>query len=173
MQRGIRLHINKDVVAGLMFMAWGVAGLWLARTYPVGTAMRMGPGYFPNVLGWLLLVFGLGITVRGALTEGEKLAAWYWRPLAMVLLSFIVFAALIDRAGLASAAAAASSAPTADPSFAGAKSCCLRSASLPGRSHCSATHSVCRCRSGPSVVDLKFLPWLPQTRLGTSNPKPH
>jgi hypothetical protein len=107
MQRGIRLHINKDVVAGLMFMAWGVAGLWLARTYPVGTAMRMGPGYFPNVLGWLLLVFGLGIAVRGALTEGEKLTAWYWRPLAMVLLSFIVFAVLIDRAGLASAAAAA------------------------------------------------------------------
>ena len=107
MQRGIRLHLNKDVVAGLMFMAWGLAGLWLARTYPVGTAMRMGPGYFPNVLGWLLLVFGVGIAVRGALTEGEKLTAWYWRPLTMVLLSLIVFAALIDRAGLASAAAAA------------------------------------------------------------------
>ena len=107
MQRGIRLHLNKDVAAGAMFMAWGLAGLWLARTYPVGTAMRMGPGYFPNVLGWLLLVFGVGIAARGALTEGEKLTAWYWRPLTMVLLSFIVFAALIDRAGLASAAAAA------------------------------------------------------------------
>ena len=88
MQRGIRLHLNKDVAAGAMFMAWGLAGLWLARTYPVGTAMRMGPGYFPNVLGWLLLVFGVGIAVRGALTEGEKLMAcgpeFRWREVLLL-----------------------------------------------------------------------------------------
>ncbi|HEY4773500.1 MAG TPA: tripartite tricarboxylate transporter TctB family protein [Xanthobacteraceae bacterium] len=102
MQR-IQLHINKDVVAGLMFMAWGVAGLWIARRYPMGTAMRMGPGYFPVVLCWLLIIFGLGIAARGAVTEGERLTSWYWRPLTFIMLAFLVFAALIDRAGLAPA----------------------------------------------------------------------
>jgi hypothetical protein len=99
-----RLHINQDLVAGLMFVAWGIAGLWLGRKYPVGSAMRMGPGYFPLVLSWLLVGFGGFIAARGALIEGEELTRWYWRPLVMVLLSFLVFAALIDRAGLAPAA---------------------------------------------------------------------
>jgi hypothetical protein len=96
-----RLHINQDVVAGLMFIAWGVAALWFGRRFPVGSAMRMGPGYFPLVLSWLLIGFGGFIAVRGALVEGQRLTRWYWRPLVMVLLTFLIFAALIDRAGLA------------------------------------------------------------------------
>ena len=103
MRIATRLHINKDLVAGLMFMAWGAVALWLGRKFPVGSAMRMGPGYFPLVLAWLLLGFGFVIGARGAVTEGERLEAWYWRPVVMVLLSFVVFAALIDRAGLAPA----------------------------------------------------------------------
>jgi Tripartite tricarboxylate transporter TctB family len=98
---GTRIHINKDLVAGLMFMVWGAAALWLSRNYPIGSAVRMGPGYFPVVLSWLLIGFGVVIAARGVLTHGEPLARWYWRPLVMVLLSFLVFAALIDRAGLA------------------------------------------------------------------------
>jgi hypothetical protein len=102
-----RIHINKDVVAGLMFMAWGTAALWFGRNFPVGVAMRMGPGYFPMALSWLLIGFGFVIAGRGALVPGEALARWYWRPLVMVLLSFLVFAALIERAGLVAAAAGA------------------------------------------------------------------
>jgi hypothetical protein len=97
----VRFHINKDLIAGLMFMAWGAVALWLSRNYPVGTAVRMGPGYFPLVLSWLLIGFGAVITARGVLTEGEPLTRWYWRPVVMVLASFLIFAALIDRAGLA------------------------------------------------------------------------
>ena len=103
MQRQFELRINQDLVAGLMFIAWGAAGLWLGRTYPIGNAVRMGPGYFPVVLSWLLIGFGGLIAVRGALTQGEALTKWYWRPLVMVLLSFVVFAILIDRAGLIAA----------------------------------------------------------------------
>ena len=101
MRLGARIHINKDLVAGLMFMVWGAVALWLSRNYPVGSAVRMGPGYFPVVLSWLLIGFGVVIAARGVLTQGEPLTRWYWRPLVMVLASFLVFAALIDRMGLA------------------------------------------------------------------------
>ena len=50
---------NKDVWAGLMLIGIGAAAIVLARDYPFGTALRMGPGYFPIVLGGLLIVFGL------------------------------------------------------------------------------------------------------------------
>ncbi len=66
--------------------------------------MRMGPGYFPLLLSWLLIAFGAVNVVRGALIGGAELARWHLRPAVMVTLSFLVFAALIDRAGLLIAA---------------------------------------------------------------------
>ena len=54
-----RLHINQDVVAGLMFIVFGAFFLFFGRNYPVGTTLRMGPGYLPQVLGWLLVSIGL------------------------------------------------------------------------------------------------------------------
>ena len=95
-----RLHLNQDSVAGLMFVAFGLAGLWFGRNYPVGTSLRMGPGYMPHLLSWLLVLFGAGIGLKGALTEGVKLDAWYLRPLSMVLLGTLAFAFTIDRFGL-------------------------------------------------------------------------
>ena len=50
---------NKDVWAGLMLIAIGAAAMFFARNYPFGTALRMGPGYFPMLLGGLLILFGL------------------------------------------------------------------------------------------------------------------
>jgi Tripartite tricarboxylate transporter TctB family len=98
-----RFHWNQDSVAGLMFIAWGVAALWIARDYPVGTALRMGPGYFPAMLSWCLIVFGAGIALKGAAVEGEGLERWYFKPLAAVCFSFLAFALLIERAGLPAA----------------------------------------------------------------------
>ena len=48
----------KDFYAGVLFMSFGLAALVIARSYPLGTAARMGPGYFPRVLGILLLGIG-------------------------------------------------------------------------------------------------------------------
>jgi hypothetical protein len=96
----MRLHFNQDSVAGLMFLAFGVAGLWFGRNYPVGTSLRMGPGYMPYLLSWLLILFGAGIGLKGALSEGAKLDTWYLRPLSMVLLGTLAFAFTIDRFGL-------------------------------------------------------------------------
>ena len=49
----------KDFGAGLVYVVFGVAAVWIGRDYPFGTGARMGPGYFPSVLGGLLVLFGL------------------------------------------------------------------------------------------------------------------
>jgi len=56
---------NKDVWGGLMLIAIGAAAVLIARDYPFGTALRMGPGYFPTVLGAVLCAFGLYLAARG------------------------------------------------------------------------------------------------------------
>ena len=99
----MRFHINQDFAAGVMFAAWGVAGLWLGRNYPIGTSLRMGPGYMPWMLCWLLIAFGAVIAIKGALTEGEKLTRWYFRPLLLVCAGVMAFAFLIENAGLPAA----------------------------------------------------------------------
>ena len=48
---------NKDLWAGLMLVGIGAGSMFVARNYPFGTALRMGPGYFPVILGGLLVVF--------------------------------------------------------------------------------------------------------------------
>src|SRR5262245_8213136 len=96
-----RLNLNRELIAGLMFAAWGIAGLWLAADYPRGTALRMGPGYMPVMLCWGLVLLGAAIAIRGALRTGAKLTAWHLRPLLLVLLAILAFAVLIEPAGLA------------------------------------------------------------------------
>jgi hypothetical protein len=102
----MKISINQDSLAGLLFVVFGVAGLVFGQGYRVGTAMQMGPGYLPHLLSWLLIVFGIATCVRGVVMKGEKLTAWSFRPLIFVLLSFLAFAALIERTGLPAAALA-------------------------------------------------------------------
>lgn len=96
-----RLHLNRDLIAGLMFAAFGIAGLWVAGEYPRGTALRMGPGYMPVMLCWGLVLLGGAIAIRGALRTGLTLTGWHLRPLVLVLLAIVAFALLIEPAGLA------------------------------------------------------------------------
>ena len=101
-----RLRLNRDLVAGLMFVAWGAAGLWIASDYPRGTALRMGPGYMPMLLCWGLVILGGIIAIKGLLTAGDSLTAWHLRPLVLVLAAIVAFALLIEPAGLAIATVA-------------------------------------------------------------------
>jgi Tripartite tricarboxylate transporter TctB family len=96
-----RLNLNRDLVAGLMFAAFGVVGWWIASEYPRGTALRMGPGYMPVMLCWGLMLLGGAIATRGALKAGAKLAGWHLRPLVLILLAILAFALLIEPLGLA------------------------------------------------------------------------
>ncbi|MEA2989278.1 MAG: putative tricarboxylic transport rane protein [Alphaproteobacteria bacterium] len=90
---------NKDVWAGLFLVAAGAAAMVMARHYIFGTALRMGPGYFPTVLGGMLILFGLYILAAG-LRRGESLeGSWSLRALVVLPLSLVLFGLLIDRAG--------------------------------------------------------------------------
>jgi len=94
------LRNNRDLIAGLLFIVLGALAAVLARDYPFGTTMRMGPGYFPTLLGGILLVFGATILLRG-IRSGEKVKGeWGVRPLAWITLSIVLFGFLPDRVGM-------------------------------------------------------------------------
>ena len=86
-----------------MFMGIGVAFAWGASSYTIGTAARMGPGYFPLILGILLAVLGVVIAFKATVVktqDGDPVGRWGWRPLFFVLLGNFVFGVLL--AGLPS-----------------------------------------------------------------------
>jgi hypothetical protein len=94
------MHLHRDIVAGLLFVGIGAFALLAARGYPVGTAMRMGPGYFPVVLGWLLIAFGALVGLRAARRRDWQPVAWSWQPLAWITFSIVLFGFLLPRLGL-------------------------------------------------------------------------
>ena len=91
---------NKDFLAGLVFLAFGVTAIVVARNYPFGTAMRMGSGYFPTVLGAILVLFGAYLMLRGMRRRDPARATWAWRPLACIVASMLAFGFLMSRLGL-------------------------------------------------------------------------
>ena len=95
----LELRASKDFWAGLMLIGIGAAAMLIARNYPFGTALRMGPGYFPIILGALLIVFGLAILAYG-LRSREKIArSWSLRGLIVLPLSLVLFGVLMEHAG--------------------------------------------------------------------------
>lgn len=96
----------KDVWAGLIYIAFGGAMFWAAMSYRLGTAGRMGPGYFPRVLALILVAIGVISLVRGFIVRGEAMGELAWKPLAMISLSAALFGLLLERAGLMVALAA-------------------------------------------------------------------
>jgi len=96
----IDLRSNKDFFAGLLFIAIGVFAMVMAQNFPMGSAVRMGPGYFPRVLSGIMIAFGLYVMVRG-LIKGEKIeGAWGIRPLVLVTLGLVAFGFIMERLGM-------------------------------------------------------------------------
>jgi hypothetical protein len=91
----------KDFVAGAMFTAFGIGAIVIGAGYPLGTAARMGPGYFPRMLGILLIVLGLALALRALRLQGSALPSWPWRPTVIVLCSVVLFGVIVTRFGLA------------------------------------------------------------------------
>ena len=96
---------RKDVLAGLLFVAVALIGLYVSRDYPIGTAVRMGTGYVPRLLCWLLLGLGAWVLVQGFLeTQSERAASpsatAARRPLVFVTASLVIFGLSIERLGL-------------------------------------------------------------------------
>ena len=92
--------LSKDFLAGLMFIAFGLAALYFGRKLAMGTAVRMGPGYVPHMLAYIMMGLGFLITIVALVTAGEPAEAPKWRPITLVTIGIVVFALLFERAGL-------------------------------------------------------------------------
>jgi hypothetical protein len=94
----MRIKSQKDFYAGLCFAVIGVAFAWGATTYTVGSGARMGPGYFPLMLGVLLAGLGAFILFEALVVEtedGEKIGSAAWRPLGFIIGSNVLFGILL------------------------------------------------------------------------------
>ena len=95
----MRIKSQKDFFAGLMFAALGGAfaiGAW--SNYTIGDAARMGPGYFPLLLGSALAVLGIFIIFTSLVVEtesGDKVGSIAWRPLGFIIGANLLFGVLL------------------------------------------------------------------------------
>ena len=90
----------KDFYAGLIFVGFGIAALVVGSNYTMGSAARMGPGYFPRILGILLIVLGSALALRALRLQGAAIPRWKWRPTLTVLGSVVLFGLIVNTVGL-------------------------------------------------------------------------
>ncbi len=96
----MRIRNPRDFWAGALYLALAIFVIWIGRDYQQGTSARMGPGYFPVVLGSILAIFGIVSIARSFIRTGEAISAFAWRPLALVLGSTVLFGLLLGRVGV-------------------------------------------------------------------------
>ena len=96
----VKLWDNKDLLAGLLMIGVGAAAFYMALDYPFGSALRMGPGYFPRVLAGLMIAFGIYIGLRGLRIQEKVEGVWGWKALALITTAFFVYGWLMDRIGM-------------------------------------------------------------------------
>jgi hypothetical protein len=103
----VRIKSPKDFWAGLMFIGFGLfITIWALANYQMGTAVRMGPAYFPAVLGGLLAVLGLFVLIEAFTIEGPPVAKMMMRPLILISVACVVYGYLMKPLGLVAATAA-------------------------------------------------------------------
>jgi hypothetical protein len=90
----------KDFWSGVGFIAIGIFFASIAYTYKLGTAARMGPGYFPFYLGLLMVVLGIGVSISGFRTTGGPLEKFHWAPVTTVLISIVLFGIFFKITGM-------------------------------------------------------------------------
>ena len=95
-----KIRNHKNFYSGLMFMGFGLAALVISQSYAVGTASKMGPGYFPRALGALIVVLGALLSLLSLRSTQEPKIDWHWRPLAIILFSICLIPWLTDSLGI-------------------------------------------------------------------------
>ncbi|RQO46627.1 hypothetical protein DBV14_21835 [Variovorax sp. KBW07] len=94
----MKIKSQADFFSGVMFTTVGGAFAIGATTYTVGNGARMGPGYFPLMLGILLAILGAIIMFQALVVEtadGDPIGKWAWKPLAFVLGANLAFGVLL------------------------------------------------------------------------------
>jgi hypothetical protein len=94
---------NRDFFAGLLYIVTGAVGMWIARDYPFGSALRMGPGYFPSVLGGMMIAFGVAVMAMGVKNNEKMKGTWSFRALIVLPLATVAFGVLMETAGFIAA----------------------------------------------------------------------
>jgi hypothetical protein len=103
----MKIKSPKDFWSGLMFVASGLFfAIWAITHYQMGTAVRMGPAYFPTMLGGLMVVLGLIILAGSLVMEGPKVPPFLFRPLVMISIGLVLYGYLMKPLGLVGATAA-------------------------------------------------------------------
>lgn len=101
------LHNAKDFWSGVLFAAVGLFFIVTVQELRLGTAARMGPAYFPTILGGLLTLLGLLLVLRGFLSraslttaDAHRVEPFHWRILTLILGSVLVFSFLLNTCGV-------------------------------------------------------------------------
>ena len=90
---------NRDFWAGVFFMFVGAAAMIIARDYPFGSALRMGPGYFPIVLGGICVLFGLYVLIKGVITNEKIVGNLSLRALVVLPAATWIFGVMMETVG--------------------------------------------------------------------------
>ena len=96
----LKVSSQKDFYAGLMFVGLGVFAVYESQHYDMGVIERMGPGYFPTILGALLVCLGIAIFIRSFFTGITTKIRIDLRPIVLVLSGVVAFGLLLNSAGL-------------------------------------------------------------------------
>jgi len=96
-----RVKSPQDFGSAIVFLLIGLAGLYFGKDLTYGTASRMGPGYFPYLLSWLIIAIGVGVGFMSLTIEGPPIERPQLRPIFFVLVSVVVFGYLMSYVGLA------------------------------------------------------------------------
>jgi len=96
----LRVRSPQDLGAALFFVAFGLAGVYFAGDLDFGTTFRIGPGYFPTTLGWLIFAIGAVLAIRSVAIDGPDIGDIRLRPILFIVGTIFLFAALIATAGL-------------------------------------------------------------------------
>jgi putative tricarboxylic transport membrane protein len=95
----IELRDNAGLWSGLLFIGTGAAAIVMAADFRLGSALRMGPGYFPAALGGILILLGIVVLAKGLKDPQPILGRWSLRALVLLPLSLVLFGVLMEYAG--------------------------------------------------------------------------
>lgn len=97
----MKIRSPRDFWAGIMFVGVGLFFVfWALINYQMGSAVRMGPAYFPILLGGLLAFLGVLVLIESLVMDGPPVAKFHFRPIAMVLIACVAYGYLMKPAGL-------------------------------------------------------------------------
>ncbi len=94
------MTLTKDLVSGLLFLVIGLVVVVDAQSHAMGTLLRMGPGYYPTLVGSLIVLVGGTLVVKSWLQGGTPVPVIAWRAMALLTTGIVVFALTLDRLGL-------------------------------------------------------------------------